>query len=373
MQAFRFLHFGFPDADMPSMSSPEREPTVEEASTERGHHWGRIMACVSLLVVAIVVGVNFGNSIFHAIIDAKDFLRAQPVSLLGYFAVFSLMSMFFMPYSPFCIAIGFIFGISVGLAIEMLNILISSSLIFALSRYLIKKRVENMIQRSEGSTAHTLWTGLIAYMGRDWREAAKINLLLCFIPMPYGMNRYLFSLTNVPFLQYNVFFMIGMVPNTALNLIIGAALAEASEQDGVDSLRLTGTLLALIGILAAIWYAQSVAQKLLADAKEKDGGADLEDSGGSSASEVVLSVDSNSNRAPGAPMLPHEQGGHEEGADACVAAAGSGSLVPGAHQDGSNHATNIDAGANGERQEEETPAEQVEVQEDESDQRSLLR
>jgi uncharacterized membrane protein YdjX (TVP38/TMEM64 family) len=358
------------------MSSPEHEPTAEEASTERGHNWGRIIACVSLLVVAIVVGVNFGNSIFHAIIDAKDFLRAQPVSLLGYFAVFSLMSMFFMPYSPFCIAIGFIFGISVGLAIEMLNILVSSSLIFVLSRYLIKKRVEDMIQRSEGSTAHTLWTGLIAYMGRDWREAAKINLLLCFIPMPYGMNRYLFSLTNVPFLQYNFFFMIGMVPNTVLNLLIGAALAEASEQDGVDSLRLTGTLLALIGILAAIWYAKSVAQKLLADAKAKDTGADLEDSGGSSASEVVLSVCSN--RAPDAPMLPHEQGGHDEGADACVAAAGSGSLVPDAYQDGSNHETSVDAGGNGDRQEEETPAKQVEVQEvevqeDESDQRSLLR
>ncbi len=56
-------------------------------------------------------------------------------------------------------------------------------------------------------------------------------MLLCFIPMPYGMNRYLFSLTNVPFVSYNAFFLVGMIPNTSLNLLIGVALAQASDAE----------------------------------------------------------------------------------------------------------------------------------------------
>ena len=49
--------------------------------------------------------------------------------------------------------------------------------------------------------------------------------------MPYGMNRYLFSLTNVPFVSYNAFFLVGMIPNTSLNLLIGVALAQASDAE----------------------------------------------------------------------------------------------------------------------------------------------
>lgn len=367
---------------MNSGARTAHEPAVE-ASTESGQKWSRILAAVAVVALSVLVGLAFGNNIFNAIIDAKDFLRAQPLSLLGYFAIFTVMSVFFMPYAPFCIAIGFVFGISMGLAIEMLNILISSSFIFVLSRYLIKKRVEEMIGRSEGHTAHTLWRGLIAYMGRDWREAAKINLLLCFIPMPYGMNRYLFSLTNVPFVQYNLFFMIGMVPNTVLNLLIGAALAEASEEDGVDSLRLAGTLLATLGILTAIWYAKSVAQQVLAESEANGNRASQGISETpTGASEVVLTVTASSlcTRCSTGAIL--EQKGGEENMNACTNDAGS--VTPDTFEDGINHEAVADAGGNDEVQEDGTAAqlvveehegdeEEAAGEEHESDKVSLLR
>jgi len=147
-----------------------------------------ILLSAMFVIAAILVGVKFGSKIFNAIIDAKDFLQDEPLSLLGYFSIFTFMSMVFVPYSPFCIAIGFIFGIYWGLLIEMFNVLISSSVIFLVGRHLFKDYVEGIIAKSNGSTA-TVWKGLIKYMGRDWKEAAKINLLCCFIPMPYGMNR----------------------------------------------------------------------------------------------------------------------------------------------------------------------------------------
>lgn len=50
-----------------------------------------------------------------------------------------------------------------------------------------------------------------------------------FLASQYGSHPYLFSLSTVPFEQFVVFFMLGMFPNTLLNLLIGEALAEASE------------------------------------------------------------------------------------------------------------------------------------------------
>ncbi len=44
--------------------------------------------------------------------------------------------------------------------------------------------------------------------GRRLWQAAKINVLLCFMPVPYGSHPYLFSLTAVPFEQFVFFFML---------------------------------------------------------------------------------------------------------------------------------------------------------------------
>ena len=243
------------------------ERQFAELSPEQRHRRTCVLILgVLLAFTSVVIGAKFGNSIFHAIIDAKDYLREQPLSLLVYFACFTFAAVFFMPYSPFCIAIGFIFGLSIGIAIEMCNILISSSVTFLVGRYLFKEKVEAILFESSNKTAQ-IWKSLLKYMGRDWRESAKIQLLLCFIPMPYGMNRYLVSLTNVPFLPYSGWFMIGMIPNTLLNLLIGAALAEAAQEDGVNGYRIIGTGVAVLGIMAAIFYAKIIAEKILTEAR----------------------------------------------------------------------------------------------------------
>ena len=243
------------------------ERQLAELSPEQRHRRTCVLILgVLLAFTSVVIGAKFGNSIFHAIIDAKDYLREQPLSLLVYFACFTFAAVFFMPYSPFCIAIGFIFGLSIGIAIEMCNILISSSVTFLVGRYLFKEKVEAILFESSNKTAQ-IWKSLLKYMGRDWRESAKIQLLLCFIPMPYGMNRYLVSLTNVPFLPYSGWFMIGMIPNTLLNLLIGAALAEAAQEDGVNGYRIIGTGVAVLGIMAAIFYAKIIAEKILTEAR----------------------------------------------------------------------------------------------------------
>ena len=95
-------------------------------------------------------------------------------------------------------------------------------------------------------------------------------MLLCFMPIPYGSHPYLFSLTSVPFEQFVVFFMLGMVPNTILNLLIGAAISEAAESEGINVYHFIGTGLAIVGILVAVWYASCIAQEVLDEADKED-------------------------------------------------------------------------------------------------------
>jgi len=87
------------------------------------------------------------------------------------------------------------------------------------------------------------------------------------------------AVCSVPFEQFVFFFMLGMVPNTILNLLIGAAIAEATEADGINTYHIIGTILAIVGILVAVWYASSIAQEVLEEAERDEENPPTEDSG----------------------------------------------------------------------------------------------
>jgi len=219
---------------------------------------------LGVIALVLILGWYFGNQIFNAIIASKEFfLEELPWSLIVYYIVFVACSVVFIPYGPFCIAIGFIFGVYWGFFIQMGAIVLSSAVLFIIGRYLFKDYVNDLISKSDGSQ---VWKGLMKYMGKDWKEAAKINMLLCFMPIPYGSHPYLFSLTSIPFEQFVFFFMLGMIPNTILNLLIGAAISEAAESEGINTYHLIGTGLAIVGILIAVWYASTIAQDVLDEA-----------------------------------------------------------------------------------------------------------
>ena len=123
-----------------------------------------------------------------------------------YYVVFVACSIVFIPYGPFCIAIGFIFGVYWGFLIQMGAILLSSAVLFIVGRYLFKDyvitlpapppapshpaslnfsddpvvvfpdanhgrvgvlQVNDLISKSDGSQ---VWKGLMKYMDKDWKE-----------------------------------------------------------------------------------------------------------------------------------------------------------------------------------------------------------
>mmetsp|Transcript_12892 Transcript_12892/g.25690 ORF Transcript_12892/g.25690 Transcript_12892/m.25690 type:complete len:279 (-) Transcript_12892:113-949(-) len=254
-------------------SASEIDPEDNKKSQEKWRNFFSLAnpdmwIAIGVVLLVIVLGWFFGNEIFHRIIEGKDWFRDElPYSLVVYYIFFCFCAVIFIPYGPFCIAIGFIYGVGWGFAIQMVAIFLSSAILFVVGRYVLKDKVHEMIAKTDGAQ---IWKGLMKYMGKDWKEAAKINILLCFMPVPYGSHPYLFSMTTIPFEQFVLFFMLGMIPNTILNLLIGQALSEAAAPDGINSYHIIGTGIAIVAIVLGVWYAGTIAQQVIDEAENDD-------------------------------------------------------------------------------------------------------
>ena len=69
---------------------------------------------------------------------------------------------------------------------------------------------------------------LLKLISKNWKEAGKVNLLMCFMPIPYGAHIYLFAISSVPLEQFVAFSMIGMMPYTFLGIPCWAPSAAAA-------------------------------------------------------------------------------------------------------------------------------------------------
>ncbi len=69
------------------------------------------------------------------------FLEESPYSIAWYYTIFCFGAAVLLPYSPFCLAVGYIFGVGQGVLIQMGAILLSSATCFAFGRYAFKTSV----------------------------------------------------------------------------------------------------------------------------------------------------------------------------------------------------------------------------------------
>jgi hypothetical protein len=69
------------------------------------------------------------------------FLDESPYSIAWYYTIFCCGAAVLLPYSPFCLAVGYIFGVGQGVLIQMGAILLSSATCFAFGRYAFKDSV----------------------------------------------------------------------------------------------------------------------------------------------------------------------------------------------------------------------------------------
>mmetsp|Transcript_26243 Transcript_26243/g.62145 ORF Transcript_26243/g.62145 Transcript_26243/m.62145 type:complete len:369 (+) Transcript_26243:299-1405(+) len=243
----------------------EEEQQVQESYWVRQMRTPKFWYILAGFIAFLLASVLAGTQIFEAIIASKQwFLDNKPLSVPWYCIMFSVASAAFMPYGPFCISIGYIFGIGVGFAVQSLAIFVSSAFIYVIGRLFLRKRVDAWLSQ------YRLWRAIMDTVGRDHLEAAKINILMCFIPMPYGTHAYLFSISRCAFWNFVSVFELGMVGHTFLNLAVGDALALASESEQSQTLRLVGTLVGAVAMVLSIWYGGVVTQRIMDECYTED-------------------------------------------------------------------------------------------------------
>eukprot|EP00960_Hanusia_phi_P067762 766693-Hanusia_phi.AAC.5 len=217
------------------------------------------------LLLFIGLGAICGTQIYETIIEAKDwFVTEIPVSIIWYSVMFSLSSAVMLPYGPFCISVGYIYGFWFGLVVQTIAIFTSSALIYYIGRIGFKSRVDKYMQK------YIIWKAMMAGIEKSTYEAAKINILLCFVPMPYGVHAFLFALSTCPFVPFVISFEIGMIGHTTLNLAIGDALAQATSE-GTDLYTLIGAICGVTAMIFTIWYGGVLTQKMM-DSYMQEGG-----------------------------------------------------------------------------------------------------
>jgi uncharacterized membrane protein YdjX (TVP38/TMEM64 family) len=129
-------------------------------------------------------------------------------------ATFVIGAMVFAPRPPMCVVSGFVFGF-MAIPVVLLASTLGSVLAFLLSRYLFRSRFLKMVERRH------VWRTLIkAIDAEGWR---LVGLLRIASLIPGTATNYVLGITRIGLWPYTAATLVGLLPQTALFVYIGAA------------------------------------------------------------------------------------------------------------------------------------------------------
>jgi uncharacterized membrane protein YdjX (TVP38/TMEM64 family) len=211
----------------------------------------------AILILVLCIGFALSPTLFAKVVSCKQwFIEGGLQGVLYFTMMFSASMATLLPYTPFCIATGYIWGFSRGLVVQFLAVFVSSGFIYGIGRALV---VLSPTTAVSSWTWHQEWMNLIPEIDRDWRNAAKLNFLLCYIPMPYGVHAYIFALSKHAFVTFVAVFEVGMIGHMILNLKIGSLLASRDDTNA-HNLKIWGVVISVcvmvVVTLVSAWFAQ---------------------------------------------------------------------------------------------------------------------
>ena len=181
------------------------------------------------------------------------------VGIVAFVLVYVFVTVVLGPATALTMTAGLAFGFW-GFPLVVGSATLAAAVAFLLGRYIARQRVLAMIECDPRlESLHQ------AFSDEGWR----IVVLLRLSPLiPYGMQNYLFSVTNIGFLPYVVATLFGVMPASALYVYIGSLGATANDEGGVMKwLLIVGGLMATAVVA---WIIGKRAQQAIALHKEKE-------------------------------------------------------------------------------------------------------
>jgi uncharacterized membrane protein YdjX (TVP38/TMEM64 family) len=157
---------------------------------------------------------------------------------------FAALSMLGLPLIPFAATAGLLFGLGGGLLAVVTGSTLGAACGFLCSRHLARRRCEALLQK------HPHFRTIDDAVRR---EGWKIVGLLRLCPLPFGLSNYCYGLTGVPFGQYLVATILGMLPGETVFVYLGATGRQwVDSPSGISSSPLV-KILFYAGLVAAVF------------------------------------------------------------------------------------------------------------------------
>ena len=200
-------------------------------------HWLRACFCAFLIAALLLI---------WSLIPIGEWSQATRIYIgdLGVFGPIAFALIYIVavvtlaPASPLSIAAGILFGLW-GLPLVIFSATVGATLAFIASRYIARNLVASWVE------GNPRFKALDQAVGQDgW----KIVGLFRLSPLvPFNLQNYFFGITNVPFVQYVLATLIGIIPGSFLYVYLGTLGTLVSEDLGWLNIGLLG-----IGLIASI-------------------------------------------------------------------------------------------------------------------------
>src|SRR5262249_9908291 len=116
---------------------------------------------------------------------------------------------------------GFAYGIAVGVPLVWVAANLGAAVAFLLGRTLARERIAARVAGNARFAAIDRAVG---------REGLKIGLLTRLSPaVPFNLLHYAYGLTQVPFRDYVIGSLVGMIPGTAMYVYLGSLITSVSQ------------------------------------------------------------------------------------------------------------------------------------------------
>lgn len=169
-----------------------------------------VLAAVGIVAAIAVLGDEFAR---HLTEIERWMTELGPLAFVVFVLCYVVLSSVFVPDLLFGIVAGVTFGFTRGFLAVLLGALCGAALQYALSRYLLTRRIERIVRSRPA---------LSAILGAVRQEEFRLQLLIRLTPMNRALTSYLLGAIGVRFARFELA-CLALIPSLCLEVYVGVA------------------------------------------------------------------------------------------------------------------------------------------------------